>query len=179
MAIHRRDFLRLTAYTAGSFVVLGATSVSGAEVPMRPPGARSESVFLGLCLRCGQCSEACKEGVLHPGNLAQAGLVGLQTPIFTTGCTLCMDCTRVCPTGAIEAIDKSQAKMGRVVVDAELCVGCWKCLRDCQQEALIRNNETRIVEVDLERCVGCGLCIPICPTKPKALALSPEGARRP
>jgi len=179
MSFGRRDFLRLTAYSVGAFAVLGTANIARAETPVRPPGAIAESDFLSLCLRCGRCIDACPEHVLRRATLTEGGLAGLNTPVLTQGCTLCLDCTKECPVEALLPIAESEARMGRIVVDSELCVGCWLCVRECPHEALVRNNETRVVEVDLNKCVGCGICIPVCPAEENALSLSPEGAHRP
>lgn len=44
-------------------------------------------------------------------------------------CTNCMECSRLCPTNAID-IERDP------VVDPNLCIGCFKCLRTCPVGAL-------------------------------------------
>ncbi|MDR1535471.1 MAG: DUF362 domain-containing protein [Planctomycetota bacterium] len=50
---------------------------------------------------------------------------------------------------------------GRLRIDAELCLGCRKCLSACAQSAIsCRNGKSSI---DPDRCLGCGRCLPLCP----------------
>ncbi|MHA1730090.1 MAG: 4Fe-4S binding protein [Promethearchaeota archaeon] len=46
-------------------------------------------------------------------------------------------------------------------VNQELCIGCEKCLKRCQMEAITIVDKKSTV--NLERCIGCGLCVVTCP----------------
>lgn len=179
MGFGRRDFLRLGCYSVAAFAVLGAGSFVRAETPVRPPGAIAEPDFLSLCLRCGRCVDTCPQKALTRGTLGTGGLVGIGTPILQGGCTVCLECVAECPSGALAQITEAEARMGRVHVNPEHCIGCWLCVRECPREGLIRNDQTRVPDVDLNNCIGCGLCVPVCPAEVTALTLSPEGASRP
>lgn len=49
-------------------------------------------------------------------------------------------------------------------VDAEKCVGCWKCIRELGCPALIVGRDGKKVCIDTSLCTGCGLCSCVCPT---------------
>lgn len=49
----------------------------------------------------------------------------------------------------------------------ELCLGCGKCVRACQVDAikLCENEDKMIPMIDENICLGCGLCVRACPNK--------------
>ena len=47
-------------------------------------------------------------------------------------------------------------------VDAELCVGCGRCIEHCQFGALALNGGVAVVDAD--SCMGCGVCVSQCET---------------
>ncbi len=55
-----------------------------------------------------------------------------------------------------------QHSNGKPGVDAELCVGCKACLKECAQGALLFDPETKKTSVDKDLCVGCGRCLGAC-----------------
>lgn len=122
-----------------------------APLILRPPGAKPEFDFLRMCIKCGQCVEACPFDTLHvakPGDLKPVG-----TPYFIPRekpCYMCTDipCVPVCPTGALDeesvsalkdgkkVLEIKKAKMGVAVVDEESCIAFWgiqcdACYRAC------------------------------------------------
>lgn len=122
-----------------------------APLILRPPGAKKEEDFLKMCIKCGQCAEACPFDTLliaKPGDNKPVG-----TPYFTPSdipCYMCPDipCVPVCPTGALDedsvssikdgkkVLDINKSEMGLAVVDAESCIAFWgiqcdACYRAC------------------------------------------------
>lgn len=151
----RRGFLAsATGAVAGAAGGLGAATVVkafGAQLDdpaapsiVRPPGAVPEKQFLQLCIRCGECFQACPNNVLQPLGFAQ-GLEGLWTPQVAadwSGCEpSCNNCGQVCPTGAIRALpledEKRWARMGLAVVNPQTCLPharreqCRLCVDEC------------------------------------------------
>lgn len=197
--VDRRRFVRAAAGVvaagvcggalAGAARALGVTgAASGDGPPVRPPGSVPEPLFLELCIRCGECYQACPNNVLQPAAL-EYGLDGLWTPLVAadwSGCEAsCNRCGQVCPTGAIRALEldeKRAARMGLAVVDTETCLPyaaagpCQLCVDECAAAGYLAIEFVRVgTETDPfgqpiegtgflapvvlpEKCVGCGLC---------------------
>ncbi len=61
--------------------------------------------------------------------------------------------------------------MKPIIIDAEKCIGCGKCVKDCVSEKLkIVDGKAKFM---YERCIQCGHCYAICPTG--AVAMSNYG----
>ncbi|MBE0495059.1 MAG: ferredoxin-type protein NapG [Campylobacterales bacterium] len=153
----RRKFITLMAQSVGLSALGGmvwtgyVVEAKATPLLLRPPGAKEEDDFLKLCIRCGQCAEACPYDTLllaTPGDQKPLG-----TPYFiprSIPCYMCVDipCVPVCPTGALDAkpisriengvrvLDIEKARMGLAVVDMESCIAHWgiqcdACYRAC------------------------------------------------
>jgi ferredoxin-type protein NapF len=157
---------------------LGATRRENA--PLRPPGARAESIFSGLCLRCGNCVRACPVKIIH-ADVGRAGAAGLLAPIIRYEKAYCLEdctaCTQVCPSGAIQVLElreKQRYVIGEALMDGSLCVlalgqrDCDACVRACPFDAVrIHWDEEHYIAypiVDWKKCNGCGACQVACPT---------------
>lgn len=158
------------------------------EAVVRPPGSVPEPEFLQLCVRCGECYQACPNNALQPMGLRQ-GLDRLWTPQVVadwSGCEpSCSNCGQVCPTGAIRALplaEKRSARMGLAIVDQATCLpyagkeACQLCVDECHNAGYHAIEFLRVgTELDAlgqpiegsgflapavqpDRCVGCGLC---------------------
>ena len=113
----------------------------GSELPRRPPGARKGSDFPALCIKCGQCVEACPYGTLRLAKVGEVAALG--SPYFEprqVPCYMCPDapCIAACPTGALVAgTPIEEARMGLAVIsDQENCLAfhglrCEVCYRAC------------------------------------------------
>ena len=162
---------------------------------IRPPGAGTESDFLGACIRCGMCVRDCPYHILE---LARPETpVATGTPYFTARsgpCEMCEDipCVKACPTGALDhdLTDINQAKMGlAVLVDHETCLNflglrCDVCYRVCplidQAITLEMQPNTRtgrhamfLPTVHSEQCTGCGKCEKSCVLEEAAIKVFP------
>ncbi len=185
-------------------------AVVGSGPVLRPPGAhgllkpdgtdtRTDAEFLAKCIRCGSCMKVCANNALHP-SLLEAGPAGLWAPMLVPRigyCEyFCFDCTRVCPTGALQQLDedtKMRVRMGTAFVDKERCipwvegVPCTKCEEHCPIfEKAIRMQEVELISgpnkgktvfapfVDRDLCIGCGYCENVCPAEGRAgIRISP------
>jgi len=153
----RRRFMSLMAQSVG-ITALGGLVWTGyveeakaAPLILRPPGAVAEDDFLRMCIKCGQCAEACKNRDSNPDQTHQKSTLKMArpgdnmpvgTPFFTPRdipCYMCEDipCVPVCPTEALDEglvsivkngkkkLDINSAVMGLAVVDEESCVAFW------------------------------------------------------
>lgn len=57
---------------------------------------------------------------------------------------------------------KEQHNNGKAYVQQEICRGCRRCMRECANNGLVFDLETRKMHVDKEHCVGCGRCVGAC-----------------
>ncbi len=167
------------------------------ENHLRPPGAVEEERFMALCIRCNRCLEVCPYGSIRR---AGWGLT-LGTPFVlpeTKACYLCMECTALCPTGALDnrLADPEEVRMGKAKIDPDICYNhlffdadvlpedagsrigalCNTCYNVCplpNEAIMLKNN---LLPVVLEGCVGCGICVERCPTRPRrAINVVPSG----
>lgn len=161
-------------------------TVSGAAGGyIRPPGAAPEDDFLALCLRCGQCAQACPHQairILGPEAGAAAGTPAL-TDLRHHPCRLCTEhCTSVCPNNSLRKIEGREARMGLARIDLERCRAwqndeCRICYMSCPlyQEALVLIDYKK-TQVVAAKCTGCGICEHVCILHSAATTVHPRRA---
>lgn len=124
--------LGLSPFAAGAFI--GEHSYSTPEMPVA--GGRPDTLDLADArIFGGECARKLdSSGAFAPfhikGNRPYKEIKhsGNQTvPETTDGCSLCGECARVCPTGAV-SIDLSARK---VLTDPVLCIRCCACVKAC------------------------------------------------
>lgn len=162
----------------GGLAVIENKSVPKRNVPLKPAGAISLKNFESRCTACQLCVGKCPEKVLRPST----ELTSLMQPYmaFDQGyCrTACTRCSEVCPTGAIQHIDKEQKtaiSIGHAVVLADNCIGCGSCARHCPSTAILMVDGKPAVNE--AKCLGCGACEYYCPARPMT-AIYVEGRER-
>lgn len=178
------------------------------QSPVRPPGATSEQDFLARCIGCYLCGEVCPPACIQFPSAVQGVDVGLRRPRtgflrdamvpprwqhpgtpyvlpWVAGCILCMECARVCPTGALRPPEPTpeaeygDTRMGKAVVDEKICLPfnriswCGACYTACPLKNVAIEVDYRNRPKVLEGCVGCGLCVEACPIRYKAIAIDP------
>ena len=57
---------------------------------------------------------------------------------------------------------KDQHSNGKPTVISALCRGCKRCQRECANNGLEFNPETKKMSVNTDNCVGCGRCLGAC-----------------
>ena len=162
----------------GAFAVAAGAS----STLLRPPGAQSERDFMGRCIKCGKCIEACPYAALHAAGPMEGATAG--TPCIDAreqACRLCADfpCVAACPTDALRDVaEKHEPHMGYARIDEEVCIAyqgyrCEVCYRICPliDEAITLDFQSRendsihvkfIPTINKDVCTGCGLCVERC-----------------
>lgn len=57
---------------------------------------------------------------------------------------------------------KDQHSSGKPTISAPLCRGCKRCMRECANNGLEFDPETKKMHIVTENCVGCGRCLGAC-----------------
>ena len=116
------------------------------------------------CLGLGDCVRACPydaikicDGVARVNPLA---------------CKACKICVKTCPKSIIDMVPLHEAnavvfcknKNKGALTRKECtvgCIGCMKCVKSCEFEAIkVENN---VAYVDYDKCTACGKCVEGCP----------------
>lgn len=199
----RRDFFRRAMFKAlrpaAEYLekklpqsMLDRSGASDSLIILRPPGARKESEFLETCFRCGSCADHCPADSIKLLKVEDERLKG--TPHVDPNlraCVVCdeLACMKVCPSGALQLVDRLQIRMGFAIVDHEMCVrsrdeACTACIEACPigSDAIRVGADSRIEVIDPSctgvGCTGCGMCQERCPTRPvRAIVVRPYSAR--
>ena len=178
--------LAISSGVLGQVIPKGRASTG---TKLRPPGAVGEKEFLAKCIRCFKCSDVCENSCIqfHP---FKAGLDLAFTPYIHArdrGCTSCMKCTQVCPTGALTPLEAdeetvlAEVNMGVARLNRDMCYSyvepartCGVCYRACPfpgKAMSITLWERPVVHHD--QCIGCGLCEQACVHLPQAIRIIP------
>lgn len=153
---------------------------------LRPPASVSPDLFSTLCLRCGNCIQACPTGVLIRHADAADPLSWMVPEIsFHNGYCLekCNQCSRVCPSGAITLFSpeaKPQLPIGLAKVKEGDCLlsrnkECDRCKAACSYKAITitgKKGQPPLPVIHSNTCIGCGACAVICP--PEAITIIPR-----
>ncbi len=99
----------------------------------------------------------------------QCGCLGLSKCTFRE---LCVDYKVLAKLGRKKQRSAPDDSHPFILIDANKCIGCEKCIRSCRYDALIlsiiRDDKTDTIEdVSIkftDDCIGCGSCVDACPT---------------
>ena len=116
---------------------------------------------MNKCLGCLTCVLVCS-AVNHESHFIIKSAIrirttgGLSTSFVAVVCRGCEKpaCMEVCPAGALE-----YRPGGGVLLDAEKCYGCRRCVTACTVGAVNFDKETEKPII----CHHCGLCTTFCP----------------
>jgi MauM/NapG family ferredoxin protein len=150
---------------------------------LRPPGAVEEALFLDACQRCGRCVAVCPRQAIAPLDASAGAAAG--TPVIRARqapCVVCegLQCTQVCPSGALTRVAVFDVQMGTAVVERGRCLtfrgdACRACVDACPVPgALVEQGGHPVVQE--ARCIGCGVCENVCPTPEASIVVG--SARR-
>lgn len=184
-SVSRREFLSISALIAGGAIANAADNQGGLapiiekKCPERsgrivPPGAQSVRNFYDRCTSCQLCVSSCPNGVLRPSTDLQHFLqpeAGYEKGYCRPEC---VECSQVCPTGAILPINRDEKTLihiGTAKINLDLCInGCGNCARHCPTGAIrmvrIEGYRNPMPVVMEEVCIGCGACEYLCPSRP-------------
>lgn len=189
--VNRRWFLvqgaALTGLGAAPWVLGQVGRAAGAEL-IRPPTANhDDEAFRAACVRCGLCGTVCENGCIRFFGVhdTKNGALTPYLDLRRRSCTLCMRCTQICPSGALQPVEddkesiKSQVRMGKAVVDPEHCLSyqgriCGYCHDACPIPGDAIRLTPPALPVVLDQCVGCGRCEELCPQYPAAIRVERE-----
>lgn len=161
--------------------VLTEPAVARGTRLIRPPGAAEEAEFLATCLRCGRCADSCPAHAIELIQNQPPPMKGTPQVIPSKqACVICNDlsCMKVCPSGALQLVDRMAIRMGLAVVDHGMCVrsqgeDCHECVDKCPigraAIGIDARGRVNVIEPTEQSpgCTGCGLCEQYCPTRPE------------
>jgi len=104
-----------------------------------------------------ECEQACATRVfkLDDGQFAALHIQELASgEASAVICDQCGDCVAVCPTEALK-----RNKLGVVMIDRKLCVGCYMCVGFCEKGAFERLPDSLVPY----KFTACGICVKACP----------------
>ena len=149
---------------------------------IRPPWSLDEPEFLATCLRCGKCAQVCPQQAIQIGRGDKGLSIGM--PFIEprkAACDLCMDCNKVCTSGALRAVDKAMVRMGTAQINRDICFAwqgdeCKVCYTSCPfYNQAIKLEEHKRPVVDQDVCVGCGICEHVCILDYPAIVVKARG----
>lgn len=193
--ISRRSFLAIAGGLAvtttvkaqqlhvdGGLAEIEDKKIPDRKTPIVPPGAQSLRNMNNHCTACQLCVSACTNQVLRPSSK----LSTLMQPemSFERGYCRpeCVECSSVCPAGAIRKIDtaeKSAISIGQAIWLMDNCVvnrdeiQCNNCEQHCPTGAITLvardpgySDSLKTPVIDKELCIGCGACENLCSSRP-------------
>jgi ferredoxin len=193
LAASRRVFLKGTAsFLCGALYFLGPRlrglfrlpGADGGKLPVLPPGAKNGEQYRARCIGCQACIAACPVGIVTVKASTRPVLDYTEAACQYN----CVECGRVCPTGAIRRLSVEEKHRTRIALSSLLfqsCVvntrgeACGACAEVCPTRAItmIPYPEAGIPYLtrpvfDERYCVGCGACLVACPAEPKAFTIT-------
>jgi ferredoxin-type protein NapF len=141
---------------------------------IRPPWALRESEFVTQCSGCGDCVDACPEGIVIIGADKLAAIDFRQGEGQGEGlCTFCGACANACHDHAFLAAEERcnitpwawRATIGEACLTQQ-GIMCQSCKDACPTGAITFRHQLGGVaqpSLSLAQCDGCGGCVAPCP----------------
>lgn len=117
------------------------------------------------CLGMGDCARACPFGAIVVENGVARVLI--------SKCTGCGKCVEACPKGIIKVVPMGKQytvtcnnpQRGKFVMQVCKvgCIGCRKCSKVCESEAI--TNDGFVARINPQLCTNCGKCVEVCPNQ--------------
>ena len=116
------------------------------------------------CLGYGDCVKACPYDAIQ--------ICDGVARVDPLACKACKKCITTCPKGLIELVPLYETKAAVLCKNHNKgaftrkeckvgCIGCMKCTKVCESDAIKVANNT--AHVDYDKCIGCGKCMEACP----------------
>lgn len=116
------------------------------------------------CLGYGDCVKACPYDAIQ--------ICDGVARVDPLACKACKKCIATCPKGLIELVPLYETKAAVLCKNHNKgaftrkeckvgCIGCMKCTKVCESDAIKVENNT--AHVDYDKCIGCGKCMEACP----------------
>jgi Fe-S-cluster-containing hydrogenase component 2 len=118
-----------------------------------------------------ECESTCALKVFKLPSTEHAALHIRELPGgagHTILCDQCGDCIDVCPTNAL-----TRNRLGIVLLNKKICVGCYMCIGFCEKEAFERQPGW----VEPFKCNSCGVCVKACPHAALSIVDDPKQPR--
>ncbi|MDR2500648.1 MAG: 4Fe-4S dicluster domain-containing protein [Treponema sp.] len=161
-----------------------AAGLAGGKPPILPPGAKNLDRYRSRCIGCQACAAACPSKIIRVRHSVWPDLDYAEAPCQYN----CVECGRVCPTGAIRRLDREEKHRTRIALSAllfERCVvntkgqACGACAEVCPTRAVWMAAYTGSGVPPITRpvfdgayCIGCGACFAACPAEPGAFNIT-------
>lgn len=164
--LSRRQFLKLSAATAGAAALAGA-QVHGATASgvINPAAAPAMLIDISRCIGCGNCQRSCiAANNLHPTSEQLGGLSaqtftfvqrydfeGGKTRFVKRQCMHCLDaaCASACPVAALYKTPE-----GPIAYRPNRCLGCRYCMVSCPFD-IPRFEWNKGVTPEIRKCMFC------------------------
>ncbi len=141
------------------------------ETPLliRPPYAKSESLFQSECPSCESlaCVASCDEQIIYIDQETKTPTLSFAK----NGCTFCDECAVACEKEVLSLENQESSTYLSAIfkISLQACVAhhgviCNACKEPCIDDAILFNGMFNPI-IDNERCTACGFCISRCPTE--------------
>ncbi len=155
--------------TAGVLAFAGAAMKAGIDISkyvsekirmyILPPFSGTGGRLLNKCLNCNLCVLACPNKIIKKAD-KNFGAVHIEYGEKGFCDYECIECSKVCPSGALKRIsleEKQNLRIAMAQIDKQNCIKCGKCVKVCPKNAISFDKDGYAI-TDAQKCIGCGIC---------------------